>query len=642
MRGLLAILVTAALGAWPAAASPQRGANETPTQRGANETPTQRGANETPTQRGANETPTADADAPAFGETVDVQLVNVEVWVTDARGEPVTGLGIDDFEVREDGKRVDISNFAEIRAPDAADTFAPAALVEAPLEPPVAERKPLVVEELTQESGQTAGTGTGFLALYFDELFSKPAGRKQLIEDLRTFVKLRRVPPERVLILRQDQGLKVEANLGSGPAELEAALDRLEAPSARGLQTWAEEKQAFRRVLEAWEEEVNVTISSGSSAGPNRDACDSFPEKAFRAIRYHIEASRGRIAETLDALTETAGFLAGLPGPKTLIYVSDGLALAPGKDLMGLVKSLCQGRQDDRRLDYLEGMGEGFRRLSRHANANRVTIYTIQALGLRSNLTATSATERGVTRTFQALTRYNSESKTQQQLGLSYLADETGGRAVLNRGRFIEELEQIAEDMNGFYSLAYAPRHAGDGREHKIEVKVRAPQLRGEKLRVRHRPGYRDKSQDQRMIERLNSALYLNLMTNPLKVRLGAGAITTGKKKRKKTLTVPLHVRVPVSELTFLPQRGGELASLRVLVLTRDQRTAKSSFKQEGYRLARPKGTDPNLTVSLVIELDLEAGVHAIAFGIRDEATQVASFVATGVDLRQPEAAEGP
>ncbi len=96
---------------------------------------------------------------------------------------------------------------------------------------------------------------------------------------------------------------------------------------------------------------------------------------------------------------------------------------------MGLVKSLCQGRQDDQRLDYLEGMGESFRRLSRHANANRVTIYTIQALGLRSHLTATSATERGVVRTQQALTRYNSESKTQQRLGMSYLADETGGRA---------------------------------------------------------------------------------------------------------------------------------------------------------------------------------------------------------------------
>ncbi len=568
----------------------------------------------------------------AFGETVDVQLVNVEVWVTDRQGEPVTGLGAGAFEVREDGKRVTITNFAEIRAPAAPEPFAPATPIEAPAEQPIRER-PLVVEEL-QESAPAEGTG--FLALYFDELFSKPAGRKQLIRDLRTFLELRRVPAERVLILRQDQGLEVEANLGSGAAELEAALDRLEAPSARGLQTWAEEKQAFRQVMQAWEEEVNVTGASGSNASAGRDACGFFPEKAFRAIQYHIEASRGRIAETLDYLTETAGFLAGLPGPKTLIYVSDGLALAPGKDLMSLVKSLCQGLQADRRLDYLEGMGEGFRRLSRHANANRVTIYTVQALGLRSNLTATSASERGVTGTFRALTRYNSESKTQQQLGLSYLADETGGRAVLNRGRFIEELEQIADDMNGFYSLAYAPTHKGDGREHKIEVKVRANEPQGGKLRVRHRPGYRDKSPDQRMIERLNSALYLNLMTNPLEVRLGAGAISANKKGKIK---VPLHVRIPVDQITFLPRRGDDVADLRVAVMAREQGRAKTAFKQEGYRLARPKGSGPGLSVSLVIELELDEGVYSIAFGVRDEASQVASFVATGVELRTPVAA---
>ncbi len=568
------------------------------------------------------------AGAASFGETVDVQLVNVEVWVTDRNGEPVTGLSIEDFEVREDGKRVTLSNFAEIRPRATATPFAATAPGVAAAEQPLRER-PLMIEDLAEGQPES----TGFLALYFDELFSRPAGRKQLLEDLRTFLELQRVPPERVLILRQDQGLTVEANLGSNRSSLEAALDRLETPSSRGAQTWAEEQSAYRLLLEAWEEEVNVTSSSGN-AGFNRDPCEFFPEEAFRLIQGHINTSRGRIGETLESLTEAAGFLAGLPGPKTMVYISDGLAMAPGKDLISLAKSLCQGRQTDRRLDYLDGLGEPFRRLSRHANANRVTIYTIQSLGLRTPLTATSATERGVTRTFRALARYNSESKTQQQLGMSYLADETGGRAVFNRGRFIEELEQIVADMNGYYSLAYAPSHGGDGREHKIEVKVRGD--RGDKPRVRHRPGYRDKSQDQRLIERLQSALYLNLMTNPLEVRLGAGTVTQGKKGK---LTVPLHVRVPIDQITFLPQLGDHFASLRVAVMARDQRQARSSFKQEGYRLPLPRESDPDLTVSLVIELELEAGTYAIAFGVRDEATQVMSFVATGVDLRQPAAA---
>ncbi len=568
----------------------------------------------------------------AFGETVDVQLVNVEVWVTDRQGKAITGLDGSDFEVREDGKAVEISNFAEIRTPLPGDPFAPTAPIEAAIDGSVRERS-LELEDLLDEP--EAPPGSGFLALYFDDLFSKPEGRKQLTRDLRTFVELRRIPPERVLILRQDQGLKVEANLGSSRAQLEAALDRLEKPSTRGIQTWADEKNALRRLQEEWE------LESLIKASDRRDPCDFFPTKAFNLIQFHINSSRARIGETLEYLTDTAGFLAGLPGPKTMIYVSDGLALTPGKDLLSFAKSLCLGRQDDRRLDYLEGMGEAFRSLSRHANANRVTIYTIQALGLRSHLSATSASERGSKGTMQALSRYNSESRMQQQEGLSYLAEQTGGRAVFNRGAFIEELEQIAEDMTGFYSLAYAPTHGGDGLEHKIEVKVRATRQPGRDLRIRHRPGYRDKGQDQRMLERLQSALYLNLMANPLGVTLGAGEITAGDKGRLK---VPLHVRIPVDEITFLPQRDGDFANLRVVVLSRDERRANSSFKQEGYRLARPQAEGEDLTVSLVVELELDAGIHVIAFGVRDEATQIASYVATGVDLQPADVAgaEGP
>ncbi len=52
----------------------------------------------------------------------------------------------------------------------------------------------LELDALLEEPRQAYGAG--FLALYFDELFSKPEGRKQLASDLRTFVELRRVPPE--------------------------------------------------------------------------------------------------------------------------------------------------------------------------------------------------------------------------------------------------------------------------------------------------------------------------------------------------------------------------------------------------------------------------------------------------------------
>ena len=567
--------------------------------------------------------PVPDASAQSFGETVDVQLINVEVWVTDRDGNPVAGLGAEDFEVREDGEVVELTNFSEIRTAIPGSPFAAPAPIEAPIE---GTDRPLDLQDLLREDPKDQQP-TGFLVLYFDELFSGPTGREQLIADLRTFVELRRLPPSKVLILRQEENLRIEANLGSTRVELEEALDRLARGSSRGLQTWADDRNALRRVQDLWE---RVAVLGNNA--PGQDPCDFFVVEATREVQSHIERSRARIRETLKHLTDTSSFLAGLPGPKTMVYVSDSLATSPGTDLLSFVKALCPGRQGNRRLEDFEGLNDAFRDLSRHANANRVTIYTLQSLGLRQRTSLSSADQKGLQGTSRAVNRYDGESRILQRQGLMYLAEETGGRAIYNRNRFIEEFEQIADDMSSFYSLAYAPAHSGDGLEHRIEVKVRDPQSQqadGGKLRVRHRPGYRDKSLDQRRIERLESTLYLNLMANPLGVKLGAGKVEKGANEKS---TVELHVVIPVGKISFLPQQGGDFASLRVQVLARDERNRRTAFKQERFDLPRPDSATTD-QISLVLNLELEKGIHIVAFGVHDEATQEASFVATGLEI---------
>ncbi len=550
-----------------------------------------------------------------FTDSLDIQLINVEVWVTDGQGNPVTGLGVEDFVIREDGKKVTISNFAEVRSLESPTIDTTAAELGSTPENDL-EIDPL---ELRQE---------GFLILYVDELFSGPAGRVQLIDDLRGFFGRQRVPPDRVLILRQDKDLQVEANLGSTEAELEAALERLEQPSVRGAQTWVDERQAFRRLLDHWEREaVHRRIE------PPAVPCDFVIQDLLLEVQFHADLSRARIEETLGHLADAASFLGGLPGPKTLVYVSDGLPTTPGASHMSFVKHLCPDRPTDRRLDLYHGLNESFRRLSRHANANRVTIYTLQATGLREQNTDSSAALRGLRRTPELLDRFAGESRAEHRQGLFLLANETGGRAVVNRNTLLQDLEDIAEDMSGYYSLAYEPPHGGDGLEHRIDVRVRAGGRKGDQLRVRHRPGYRDKSPDQRMFERLESTLHLDLMDNPLEVRLGAGQVVRAEKNKS---TVPLHVQVPVDRITFLNYLGMERASFKVLALARDESSGKTSFKHESYRLTRPLPPEPDQRISLVFELELEQGIHVVALGIRDETTKETSFVSTSLEILAP------
>src|SRR6478609_9607512 len=72
--------------------------------------------------RAAGEPPAGES----FKESIEVSVVNLDVYVTDKKGQPITGLRKEDFQVLEDGRPVEISNFfAESRGTEPA---APAAI----------------------------------------------------------------------------------------------------------------------------------------------------------------------------------------------------------------------------------------------------------------------------------------------------------------------------------------------------------------------------------------------------------------------------------------------------------------------------------------------------------------------------------
>src|SRR5438045_4544271 len=52
--------------------------------------------------------------AQQFGEAIEVRVVNIDAVVTDRNGNPIRGLTKDDFEVFENGKKKEISNFLAV------------------------------------------------------------------------------------------------------------------------------------------------------------------------------------------------------------------------------------------------------------------------------------------------------------------------------------------------------------------------------------------------------------------------------------------------------------------------------------------------------------------------------------------------
>ena len=60
--------------------------------------------------------PVEDTPSGDFFEVVNVEIANIDVWVTDKEGNPVAGLEKNDFVVTRDGKSVEIANFYAVSA----------------------------------------------------------------------------------------------------------------------------------------------------------------------------------------------------------------------------------------------------------------------------------------------------------------------------------------------------------------------------------------------------------------------------------------------------------------------------------------------------------------------------------------------
>jgi VWFA-related protein len=151
------------------------------------------------------------------------------------------------------------------------------------------------------------------------------------------------------------------------------------------------------------------------------------------------DVTRLRAQVTYSALQAICVRLGGMrEGRKTLIYISEGppLVLPTGNlelDIRGVVDA---------------------------ANRANVTIHAVDPRGLGAYLRAADSLYR--------------------------LADETGGRAILNTNNFEIGLRQVVEDASTYYLVGYQPtRSEDDGKFHKISVKVKRSGVR-----VIHRSGY--------------------------------------------------------------------------------------------------------------------------------------------------------
>ncbi|HEV7515816.1 MAG TPA: VWA domain-containing protein, partial [Thermoanaerobaculia bacterium] len=367
--------------------------------------------------------------------------------------------------------------------------------------------------------------------------------------------------------------------------------------------------------------------------------------RVVQPIESYAETTRQEVLRSLRGLTLLVNSLAGVPGRKALLHVSDGLQLTPGQDLYEVLYQLCGGVSD---LAPTEGVASraasatkydgthapldaqhystanDFRKLTNHANAQSVPFYTLQASGLGG--TASAAAELGPDERVLQLPAVDSALKSNLQDSLAVMASDTGGRAILNANDPTVDLAQMRADFESYYSLGYSPLHHGDGKEHRIEVRAKR---RG--LRLRYRNGYRDEPSLERAVNRTLATLLHGFEDNPIEITLTAGEATPAS---TGVWQVPFRLRIPLWKLTLLTRADAYDGHLRLLIMTRDREDQVSPVRQVDVPIHIPRGqvlTALGQYYAYDLSLRLPAGRERLAITVRDEYGGTASYL--GQDL---------
>lgn len=535
------------------------------------------------------------AEEETFFESIDVQVVNVEVFVTDRQGQRVTGLSRDDFEVVEDGKAVEITNFFAVTGGRGEPGSTPA-----PEEPAAASETPR--GELPPEQRLQ-------LAIVVDDLTLTPQNRNRLLQAIERDVLPRLRPDDLVLVAVIDgSAVRIAQRLTADPAQIRTGLEELARSAPLGTSRMLDKRELLSRI-----DGVGLQMPDENLTGQLNAR---IVEELYYDVRSYGAQRATEARASLGALADFVDSLSGLPGRKAVLYVGGGLSMRPAEAIfqawqgkfanMSRIRGLdipmsgFDGRQDD--------LSKEFQELVEHANANRVTFYTLGALDDLSGTSADSRTSENWGITLEGLEKAN------LQMSLERIAAGTGGLAGVDLIEPTSLFARMREDFDSYYSLGYVPVRRRDGRNRKIEVRVRGR----EDLKVRTREGRRDQTNRERMTDRTLAALVLDPGTNPLELAIDF----VGETSEKSEYLVDVMVRFPLARLVLLPKERFHEGQVSLFVGARDSRGRMSPIQEIAVPIRVPNDqllTALGQTAGYKTTLRLRNDAHTVAVSIRDE-----------------------
>jgi VWFA-related protein len=415
----------------PAPPAPQAPAPQTPAPQQPAQPPPPSGQPAPPAAAG--QPPPADGQ-PIF--RAGINFVRVDVIVTDRSGNPVTDLTQDDFEIAEDGKPQTVETFRFVQV----DTSAP-----------VETQRRLTTRNDEENAAQDedARIIVFFLDDYHVRLGNSMASRKHLVEFVQTL----------------------------GPRDLVAVMYPL---SPLDTVTLTRDHGMLMRALERFQgRKFDYTPRNALE-----DRYANYPAETVERIRRQVSLSALRgLSVKLGALRE---------GRKAIVLVSEGYVAMLPPQMRGAIATMPGignparnnpfAGENNMAEDRARFMGEldvqnELQQVFDAANRSNTAIYAVDPRGL-------STGEFDIQDNISIRTSQDSLRQTQNTLRT--LADETDGRAIINRNDLAKGMQQLVRDSSSYYLIGYnSTQSPSDGKFHEIRVRLKRPGLQ-----IRARKGY--------------------------------------------------------------------------------------------------------------------------------------------------------
>ncbi|HEY0322671.1 MAG TPA: VWA domain-containing protein [Pyrinomonadaceae bacterium] len=399
---------------------------------------------------------------------ITTNLVQVDAVVTDKKGNLVTDLTADDFEIYEDGHPQKITNLSFIAT---AETQAP------PARPSAATNKSAVAVPVPPtvriEPEQVRRT----IALVVDDLCLSWTSINYVRKALKKFVDEQIQPGDLVAIIRTAGGIGVLQQFTSDKRQLYAAVERVKwyPMGCNRIEAYDQLNQDLELPdgLSSPEDRNNkVDVDKDTSGINSRNTTGDL--NGFRQDTLAVG--------TLGSLAYIVRGLKDLPGRKSVLFISDGFRLVD--------------KDDSRRV--LEAVD----RVTDLASRSSVVVYTMDARGLPTvNFTASENVSgkdiNGPTGGAGSFNKAASVMTARATLyndtreGLAYLSRQTGGFLIQNTNDLAGGIKRVMDDQRGYYLIGYRPDEStfdpktGRRKFHKFSVKVKRPGLT-----VRTRTGF--------------------------------------------------------------------------------------------------------------------------------------------------------